>query len=249
MFTFYEKDKYMHYQIKMKAIKSFIQLVASLLLIGLVSLNLAGCADNKEADAAKKPDLKKNEMSENNSFENYKKRHNLTSDRFEDYKTTYKDGRKSEIRTMLTYEGYDETLAFNTKNDASDKTKVLLLVIEWNKNEGVVATESEAFSNQDDNLMFGGDVESNRRIAPTAGKFIQLAQQYLDENQAKLTKIDAVPNRDVDTVSFDFVTNKGTFTVQEKLEKLENKTSFWSAFFAEGKKLKFETEKVVDRFR
>ena len=193
-----------------------------------------GCGEKQKSTNKKEVISDKVDSTSRNYFEQYKKRHNLTSNNFEDYKTKYKDGRKSEIRTMFSYEGYDDTLKLYPKN----KTGIALIVIEWNENEGVVASESAAFDNQNNNQMYGGDVETNRRITPASRKFIKIGKQFFDNNFDKLTRISEIPNRDLEFVSFDFITTKGIFTVQESLKKLENNTSILSSLFDEGKKLK-----------
>ena len=202
--------------------------IVRLFAVFFMVIMMISCNKSSEDNAAK-----------SNTFEAYKARHNLKSDRFEDYKTTYKDGRKSEIRTMLVYESQYETF----KPYTLDKTRITLVVIEWNKNEGVVATEDSTFSNLDNNQMFGGDIESNRRIAPSSAQFNQFAIQNFDQYFNQLTQIDAIPNRNTDYVSFDFVTNKGIFTVQESLKNLENNTSVWSPLFNAGKKQKLAIRK------
>lgn len=219
--------------------RKFLLLVTLLIL----TLNLIiGCVEKHKSSDNKKVCVIKNDSLPDNSFERFKNRHNLTSNSFEDYKTKYKDGRTSEIRMLLTYESFDDTLKLYSK----DKTKMGLVVIEWNKNEGIVATESASFANQNNNQMNGGDVETNRRIAPASSKFIKFSEQYFDNNFDKLTKIKEIPNRELDFVSFDFITNKGIFTVQESLKKLENNTSIWSLLFKEGKKLKLEVENTIN---
>jgi hypothetical protein len=215
----------------------FLAIVATLIFNLII-----GCVEKQKPSDNNKVNVIKKDSTPYNSFEKYKKRHNLTSNSFEDYKTKYKDGRKSEIRMLFTYESFDDTLILYPK----DKTKIVLVVIEWNKNEGIVATESASFANQNNNQMNGGDVETNRRMLSASKKFIKFSEQYFDKNFDKLTKIEEIPNRELDSVSFDFITNKGIFTVQENLKKLENNTSIWSLLFEEGKKLKLEVVNTIN---
>ena len=218
----------------------------TIVIFAILTFNvIISCVDKQNSSAVTIVGAVKNDRKLDNSFEKYKKKHNLKSNSFEDYKTKYNDGRKSEIRMLLTYESLFDSL----KLYSQDKTKIGLVVIEWNKNEGVIAQETSAFANQNNNQMNGGDVETNRRIAPAASKFIQFAEQYFDKNRDKLTKIVEIPNRALDAVSFDFVTNKGIFTVQESLKNLENNTSIWSLLFKEGKKLKIEVVHTINTNR
>jgi hypothetical protein len=211
-------------------------------LLFLVNLFTIGCHSKNETKENPIDKSSPNSTDTVNYFDRYKKKHNLTSNSFDDYKTKYKDGRISEIRTMLTYESFEDSLSVYPKS----KTKIVLVVIEWEKSKGVVAMESSAFANQNDNQMNGGDVETNRRISPASKRFIELSEQIFDKNFDKLTKIDAIPNRDLDFVSFDFITNKGIFTVQERLKDLENNQSIWSSYFKEGKNLKSEIVKTIN---
>ena len=55
-----------------------------------------------------------------------------------------------------------------------------------------------------------------------------------------LLKVDTIPNRNVDSVSFDFITNKGTYTVQESKKTLESGDTDLSKMFKEAKKLNLE---------
>lgn len=219
----------------------------SLLTFGSI-LFMLSCNQSKKTETKSNIDateIQKTDDTLNTSFEKFKKRHNITSNNYEDFKTKYTDGRKSEIRTLLSY----ETLMFEDtfQSYSKDKTKIALVVIEWNKNEGIVTTENSAFANLNNNQMYGGDVETNRRVTPSAGKFIKLCEQFFDSNIDKFTKISEIPNRDLEFVSFDFVTNKGIFTSQESLKNLENNKSSFSPIFNEGKKLKLETEKAWNR--
>jgi hypothetical protein len=217
--------------------------VLKCIVFAIITNLIIGCGNQKKADSKKEVSAENIDSTSNTSFEKFKKRHNITSNNLEDFKTKYKDGRKSEIRMLLTYESFEDSLALYPKN----KTKILLVVIEWNKSEGIVATENSAFANLNNNQMYGGDVETNRRVAPSANKFLKLCEQFLDSNINAFTKIEEIPNRDINFVSFDFISNKGIFTVQEKLATLENNTSMFSNLFTQGKKLKSETEKIFNR--
>jgi hypothetical protein len=218
----------------------------SLLIFGLLAI-LLSCNQSKKTKKNNLNDtiVQKSDSTLDTSFEKFKKRHNLTTNNFEDYKTKYKDGRKSEIRTLLTFETL--MLEDTFQSYPKDNTKIALVVIEWNKSEGIVATENSAFSNLNNNQMYGGDVETNRRITPSSAKFIKLCEQFFESNVDKFAEINEIPNRDLEFVSFDFITNKGIFTGQESLKNLENNKSIFSPIFKEGKKLKLETEKACNR--
>ncbi len=106
----------------------------------------------------------KNTESELSSFDKFKKEHNKTSNKIDDYYTYYTDGRKSKIRTLLSYESVRDSL----KLYVNDVTKIGFVLVEWNVNKGVIVSDDYAIANQDNNQMTGGDVETNRLLNPSA---------------------------------------------------------------------------------
>ena len=56
-----------------------------------------------------------------------------------------------------------------------------------------------------------------------------------------------MPNRNVDSVSFDFITNKGVYTIQESKKTLESVSTELSKIFKDAKSLKLEIENADNR--
>lgn len=160
--------------------------------------------------------------------------------------TRYSDGRKTTVRDFQFFEFYrDKTAA---PDPAS--IKLGLVVVEWGRYDALVADGESVFGQLPSNLMVGGDVETNQRVRPSASAFFANARAAFAARRNSLMRIErAVPNRNSDRVSFDFVTNQGTFTVQQDLAALENGTSPWSALFREAGALREKVERSLDRFQ
>ena len=159
-------------------------------------------------------------------------------DFIENYKTKYTDGRISEIRSIKSYNFLLDT----TGKNGSDE--LLQVVIEWQKYSAVVSNiEGSSIGQLETNDMVGGSVDVNQRAKSSSDKFFKMSKDYFKENAKLLTKINSIPNRDENSVSFDFITNKGTFTIQEDLKFVESGKSKASDYFKEAKKIRAELEK------
>jgi hypothetical protein len=160
------------------------------------------------------------------------------------YGTRYSDGRVSEVRVLDYFDFYrDKSVAPDPR-----KMQLILVAVEWGQYDAILGDGSAAFAQQPSNTMVGGDMETNQRISAPARAFFANARAAFVERRDSLTAIArVVPNRDVDRVSFDFVTNQGTFTVQEELGALQRGTSPWTTLYNEARALRTSVVRAADR--
>jgi hypothetical protein len=149
------------------------------------------------------------------------------------FDTIYADGRKTGVRNL----NYYKILIDNKKDDKSESIKILYVMTEWNKYDAVVASPQEAFIQLPSNSMVGGDVETNRRVKNYAIRYFAIATKMFEKEARNLNTINDITDRGVDDVTFDFITNKGIYTIQERKSDLENDRSIWSGLFTASKQL------------
>jgi hypothetical protein len=149
------------------------------------------------------------------------------------FETIYADGRKSGVRNL----NYYNALIDSEKENKSENVTVLYVMTEWDKYDAVVAGPQEAFIQLPSNSMVGGDVETNRRVKNYAIRYFAIATKMFEKEVRNLKMINGITDRDTDYVTFDFITNKGIYTIQEKKSDLENNRSTWSALLAASKQL------------
>jgi hypothetical protein len=149
------------------------------------------------------------------------------------FETIYADGRKSGVRNL----NYYNALIDSEKENKSENITVLYVMTEWDKYDAVVAAPQEAFIQLPNNSMIGGDVETNRRVKDYAIRYFAIATKTFEKEARNLKTINAITDRDTNYVTFDFITNKGIYTIQEKKSDLENDQSTWSGLFNASKQL------------
>ena len=149
--------------------------------------------------------------------------------------TKYDDGRISEARSIDPYSPRTDP-----EVNKNEPIKLLGIVVEWNKYEALVADAETGFIQLETNTMRGGDVETNKKVSASLLPFFKQSEKIFEERMSTLLKVDKIPNRNIDSVSFDFITNKGTYTVQESKKTLESGNTDLSKMFKEAKKLNLE---------
>jgi hypothetical protein len=160
----------------------------------------------------------------------------------EPWATRYVDGRTSQVRTFQYFDHYHD----KKPSAARQPANLIVVVVEWGRYDAVVGDRQAAFAQLPTNTMVGGDVETNNRISKPSKAFFATARQTFAQQRDKLTRINkTVPNRNL--VSFDFVTNQGTFTVQQDRRTLENGTSPWSKMFREARALREDVRRAASR--
>ena len=196
-----------------------------LLIIMSISFVICSCNENK-----KKEQQSKDKIEKNNNFDT------ITN-------TKYNDGRLSEVRIFNYYHASKDT-AIEKKGD---RIKLKYVVLEWNKYEAIVADEEGAFAQLETQTMRGGDVGTNKKVQKSSSLFFKQSKKIFEEKINTLLEANEIPNRNVDSVSFDFVTNKGVYTMQESKKTLESGSSDLSKIFKDAKSLKLEIENADKR--
>jgi hypothetical protein len=205
--------------VKEKTVKNDLKKVSLLVLAAFVFLS--GCNRTGVADA-------KNTQRESTKAPiKFAKQGKYTFD------TIYADGRKTGVRNLNYYNG----LIDNQKQNKSEKVKILYVMTEWNEYEAVVASPQSAFIQLPSNSMVGGDEETNRRVKEYAIRYFSIATKMFEKEARNLKMINDITDRSTDYVTFDFITNKGLYTIQEKKVALENNRSIWSELFDASKQL------------
>jgi hypothetical protein len=162
----------------------------------------------------------------------------------EPWATRYADGRTSQVRTFQYFDHYHD----KKPSAARQPANLIVVVVEWGRYDAVVGDRQGAFAQLPTNTMVGGDVETNNRVSKPSKAFFATARQTFAQQRDNLTRINkTVPNRNIDLVSFDFVTNQGTFTVQQDRRTLENGTSPWSKMFREARALREDVRRAASR--
>jgi hypothetical protein len=173
------------------------------------------------------------------------------------YETKYTDGRITAVRNLKYYNAL-----VSTSKPLDTKLGLTTVTSEWNEYDGNVATPQCSFTEKPlflteveksqmreagvdgKSTMVGGDVETNERIKEPSIRYWAVASKMFEQEFNTLKKATGISNRDVDYVTFDFITTNGFYTVQEKKSKLESGQSVWSNLFKESKFLNTEMERV-----
>ena len=220
-----------------------------LFIIVIISLVISSCNENKKTEQQSKDKTVENNSLDTITPTKYKDGR-LSKDNIEKNKnfdtiapTKYNDGRLSEVRIFNDYHASKNT----TIEKKGDAIKLLYVVVEWNKYEAVVADGEGAFAQLETQTMTGGDVGTNKKVQKPSSLFFKQSEKIFEEKINSLLKVNEIPNRNVDYVSFDFITNKGVYTIQESKKTLESGNTDLSAIFKGAKSLKLEIEKVDNR--
>ena len=210
----------------------------------IISLVISSCNEDKKTEQQSKANIEENKNV--NTIAPLKKDGGLPEEKknFDTIvPTKYNDGRLSEVRIFNAYNAYKDT-AIEKKGDI---IKLEIVVVEWNKYEAIVSDENSAFGQLETNTMRGGDVASNKKVSKSSTLFFKQSKKIFEEKINTLLKVNEIPNRNVDSVSFDFVTNKGVYTIQESKKTLESGSSDLSKIFKDAKSLNLEVEKADKR--
>jgi hypothetical protein len=140
--------------------------------------------------------------------------------------TKYSDGRTSEVRTESYYADTIKML------DKDADLQLFFFVMEYNGYEAVVSDKDGVFGQLPSNTM-------TRIKKNVAGEnFFIFVDKLFQEKLALLKPMTTITDRNVDMVSFDFVTNKGVYTVLESKTILEQGNSVWSELYTKTKEVK-----------
>lgn len=130
----------------------------------------------------------------------------------------------------------------------NDKTIVYGVVMDWHLGEGTATFpifqtgEASMYLDSGGGIIGGGGHENVRKAAVA---FINKAQTFLD----KATKTETTPLAEADSVKFYFLTNKGKFVAEEKMENFDNNSSKWLELFEEANKVITELRKTTPEYK
>jgi hypothetical protein len=85
-------------------------------------------------------------------------------------------------------------------------------------------------------LSTGGGViggYAHETVRKAAIDFVNMGQSYF----SKMSPVDSFPLPQADNVTFYIMTNKGKYSIEEEIEKIENDRSDWTQLFYEGNKV------------
>ncbi len=125
-----------------------------------------------------------------------------------------------------------------------DKTIVYAVVMDWHLGEGIATIPIFQTGDASMYLSSGGGIiggGTHENVKKAAVAFIDKAQIYLD----KATKTDTSSPAGANSVKFYFLTNKGKFVAEEKMENFENNSSKWLELFEEANKVITELRKTA----
>ena len=89
--------------------------------------------------------------------------------------------------------------------------------------------------------VIGGYAHENCRKA--AIDFVNMGQDYF----TKMVPVDSFPLPQADNVRFYILTNKGKYSIEEEIEKIENDKSDWGQLFFEGQKVITELRLITEQ--
>jgi hypothetical protein len=95
-------------------------------------------------------------------------------------------------------------------------------------------------------LSTGGGIiggYAHESVSKAATDFVSMGQDYF----SRMNPVDSFPLPEGENVIFYILTNRGKYSIEEKLQKMENRSSEWAQLFYEGNKviteLRLTTEK------
>ena len=158
---------------------------------------------------------------------------------------------KKMVETDNPYEGMRK-MALETKPEqlglsfSSEKTFVFGVVMDWDVKNGTASTisfitgDASIYFSSGGGIIGGGTDESVKIISK---EFVSRAQFYLD----KTSKTELTPLPGNNNVIFYFITSKGIFYGQDKMENISNRTSIWLDLFLTGNELITELRKLKEK--
>jgi len=112
--------------------------------------------------------------------------------------------------------------------------------------DGTVTLVSIIDGNASMYLSTGGGViggYAHETVRKAAIDFVNMGQDYF----TKMKSVDAFPLPQGDNVKFYILTNKGKYSIEETIEKIENEKSVWGPLFYEGNKVISELRMTTEQ--
>jgi hypothetical protein len=130
---------------------------------------------------------------------------------------------------------------------SNTEEKPYAIVMDMGMGEGVTATlVSIIDGNASMYLSTGGGViggYGHEKVRKAAIDFVKMGADYF----SRMTPADSFPLPKAGNVRFYILTNKGKYSIEEQIEKIDNDKSDWGQFFYEGNKVITELRLVADR--
>jgi hypothetical protein len=126
----------------------------------------------------------------------------------------------------------------------SDK-EIFGVIMDWDIGHGIVTLVAYKTGDASMYLSSGGGIIGggpNPNVNGAAKLFVDQSKKYFEKSQ----RMYAIPLPEKDSVRFYFLTTKGKFCVQEKLEKIENHSSPYVDYFNEANNLIAELRKTIE---
>ena len=191
-----------------------------------------------------------------------------STDSFGNSKTVYADGRITDVRKLGYYDSVVKTSKPFGDTVAANKLGLTTIISEWDKYDANVAspqggfiqvkTSKEVMDQLGDKTkaqlkadgvdmnsqMVGGTEQDNKIFKEPSIRYWAVASKMFEQEFKNMKKAEGISNRDVDSVTFDFITTNGFYTVQVQKADLESGKSVWSNMFKESKFLNTEMARV-----
>jgi hypothetical protein len=127
----------------------------------------------------------------------------------------------------------------------TDDERPYAIVMDMGMEEGTATLVSIIDGNASMYLSSGGGVIGgfgHENCKKAAIDFVNMGQDYF----TKMVSVDSFPLPKADNVRFYILTNKGKYSIEEAIEKIENDKSDWGQLFFEGQKVITELRLIAE---
>jgi hypothetical protein len=168
-----------------------------------------------------------------------------------DEQRMYSDGRKSTNRKLVFYDSYNvniENKPFASYEPAEvskdDKLELKRIITEWDKYSAVKVEQGGGNITREDNVGQGNSNQSPKVIRDISVKYFDKAKKLFEQELPNLQMADVISDRSLDSVTIDFLTNKGFYTVQVPKSELESGKSIWSELYKDSKQYLLDFQRL-----
>ena len=127
----------------------------------------------------------------------------------------------------------------------TDDERPYAIVMDMGMEEGTATLVSIIDGNASMYLSSGGGVIGgfgHENCKKAAIDFVNMGQDYF----TKMVSVDSFPLPKADNVRFYILTNKGKYSIEEEIAKIENDKSDWGQLFFEGQKVITELRLIAE---
>jgi hypothetical protein len=168
-----------------------------------------------------------------------------------DNQRTYTDGRESTNRKLYFYDSYNINIEDKpffsyvpAEVNKNDKLELKRVITEWNKYEAVKVEQGGGNITREDNVGQGNSDQSIKATRDISVKYFDKAKKLFQQELPNLQVVDQISDRSVDSVTIDFLTNKGFYTVQVPKSDLESGKSIWSELYKDSKQYLLDFQRL-----